>query len=330
MWTRNNDVSNWNMLKHFIYSSSSKSTTSSLCLLYYRYSSKLSSFFYILSFLVKATSIDQTFYSATYYLATVWLDSRHDLNIKLSICLPHDINFITHSSYSMNNETSIKKFVYLIIDDIERQNNIRESIESTRTYDHWIVRESIAHSIASIHSINRINENIWSLIARESQIFLLKKLVNQLSQNNLCHQIQFNLIQIQVNLVSLLQRRCQCDDLPTHIALSISELIYLMFLCQLVSLPQWHDQNRHLQWASRFSSSESATKTLSMQWFIYSHRSIYQWINLSHVYLQLVSLLQWHDQNQSLQWASWFSSSESATKTLSMQWFIYSHCLIYQ
>ncbi len=57
-----------------------------------------------------------------------------------------------------------------MIDDIKRQNNIRESIESMRTYDRWIARESIAHSVASIHSINRINENIWSLIARESQI----------------------------------------------------------------------------------------------------------------------------------------------------------------
>jgi len=80
MWTRNNDVSNWNMLKHFIYSSSSKSTTSLLCLLYYKYSSELSSFFCILSFLVIAISIYQTFYSATHYLAAVWLDSRHDLN----------------------------------------------------------------------------------------------------------------------------------------------------------------------------------------------------------------------------------------------------------
>ncbi len=82
MWTRNNDVSNWNMLKHFIYLSSSKSTTSLLCSLYYRYSSKLSSFFCILSFLVRAISIDQTFYSATHYLAAVWLNSRHDFNIK--------------------------------------------------------------------------------------------------------------------------------------------------------------------------------------------------------------------------------------------------------
>ncbi len=82
MWTRNNDVLNRNMVKHFIYSSFSKSTTSSLCSLYYRYSSELSSSFCILSFLVIAISIDQTFYSATHYLAAVWLDSRHDLNIK--------------------------------------------------------------------------------------------------------------------------------------------------------------------------------------------------------------------------------------------------------
>jgi len=75
------------MLKHFIYSSFSKSTTSLLCSLYYRYSSKLSSFFCILSFLVIAISIDQTFYSATHYLAAVWLDSRHDLNMSLLISI---------------------------------------------------------------------------------------------------------------------------------------------------------------------------------------------------------------------------------------------------
>ena len=165
MWTRNNDVSNQNMLKHFIYLSFSKLTTSLLCSFYYRYSSKLSSFFCILSFLVIAIFIDQTFYSATHHLATVWLDSRHDFNIKLRICLSHNIDFITHSSYLMNNEMSIKKFVYLMIDDIERQNNIRRLIESTRTYDRWIARESIAHSVALIHSINRINDKESSWIA---------------------------------------------------------------------------------------------------------------------------------------------------------------------
>jgi len=130
----------------------------------------------------------------------------------------------------------------------------------------------------------RINSFSWSKRVKIScSISLSKKLVNQSSQNNLCHQIRFDSIWIKINLVSLLQRRCQCNDLPTHIALFISESIYLMFLCQLVSLLQWHDQNQSLQWASRFSSSESATKTLSMQWFIYSHHFIYQWIDLSHV-----------------------------------------------
>ncbi len=62
---------------------------------------------------------------------------------------------------------SIKKFVYLMINDIERQNNIRESIELMKTYDHWIARESTAYSVASIHSINRIDDKESSWIAWE-------------------------------------------------------------------------------------------------------------------------------------------------------------------
>ncbi len=68
------------MLEHSIYPSPSKPATSPLCSAYYRYSSELSSSFCILSFLVRATSIDQTFYPATHYLAAVWLDSRHGPN----------------------------------------------------------------------------------------------------------------------------------------------------------------------------------------------------------------------------------------------------------
>jgi len=68
------------MLEHSIYPSPSKPATSPLCSPYYRYSSELSSSFCILSFLVRATSIDQTFYPATHYLAAVWLDSRHGPN----------------------------------------------------------------------------------------------------------------------------------------------------------------------------------------------------------------------------------------------------------
>ncbi len=52
--------------------------------------------------------------------------------------------------HSTDNETSIKKFVYLMIDDIERQNNIKKSIESMKTYNHMIARESIAQLIASV------------------------------------------------------------------------------------------------------------------------------------------------------------------------------------
>ena len=144
MWTRNSDVSNWNMLKHFIYLSSSKSATSLLYSLYYRYSSKLSSFFCILSFLVRAIFIDQTFYSATHYLAAMWLDSRHSFNIKLRIRLSHDIDFITHSSYLTNNETSIKKFV-LPDDWRNRKTEQHQRINRINDKTVWIARESIAH-----------------------------------------------------------------------------------------------------------------------------------------------------------------------------------------
>ncbi len=86
----------------------------------------------------------------------------------------------------MNNETSLKKFVYLMINDFKRQNNIRKSIKSTKTYDHWIARESITHSIALIHLINKINENIWSLIAKESSnsFFFQKFIVMSLYKSN--------------------------------------------------------------------------------------------------------------------------------------------------
>ncbi len=147
MWTRNKDVSNWNMLKHFIYSSSSKSTTSPLCSLYYRYSSKVSSFFCILSFLVIATSIDQTFYSATHYLAAVWLDSRHDLNKQLDlyqITAKIDTFYHLHLSISMKHLHSIfsLKLLRLYSEDfLSRQHS--ESLRSITIEDneHWEIND---------------------------------------------------------------------------------------------------------------------------------------------------------------------------------------------
>ena len=52
--------------------------------------------------------------------------------------------------HSADNKMSIKKFVYLMINNIERQNNIQKLIESMRTYNHVIAREFIAQSVASV------------------------------------------------------------------------------------------------------------------------------------------------------------------------------------
>jgi len=59
--------------------------------------------------------------------------------------------------------------------------------------------------------------------------------------------------------VSLLQWHCQCDDLSSH--RSTHQWTWSYIHVQLVSLLQWH--------------------LSSMRWSIYSHRSIYQWIDLS-------------------------------------------------
>jgi len=58
--------------------------------------------------------------------------------------------FILIQIHLTDNEINIKKFVYLMINDIERQNNIKKSIESMKTYDHVIAKESIAQSVASV------------------------------------------------------------------------------------------------------------------------------------------------------------------------------------
>ena len=118
-----------------------------------------------------------------------------------------------------------------------------------------------------------------------------------------------------VNLVSLLQRQ-------------VDENWSLQWASQLMSLLQWYNQNWSLQWASRSLHSESAIKTLSMQWSIYSHRLIYQWIWF-YIHVQIVSLLQWQVESWSLWWASWLVSLLQWHSS-SMQWSIYSHCSIYQ
>jgi len=131
------------MLKHFIYSSSSKSATSPLCSLYYRYSSEVSSSFCILSFLVIAISIDQTFYSATHYLAAVWLDSRHDLNTLSAFTL---LIVCLISSFEMRKSDDIVKSInesamsLMFIWESERKNFSRNiSIFSSNVVVIWSV-----------------------------------------------------------------------------------------------------------------------------------------------------------------------------------------------
>ncbi len=88
---------------------------------------------------------------------------------------------------------------------------------------------------------------------------------------------------VHMQLVSLLQRRLSSTWWSTYSHRSTHQWTWSNIHVQLVSLLQWHHSNRSLRWASRFSSSKSASMTSVNSW--------------------------------SLCWASWFSSSESASMT---------------
>ncbi len=97
-----------------------------------------------------------------------------------------------------------------MIDAIKKQNNIRESIKSTTRLFELLENLLLIKYAKFIQSIESTIKNLRWLL--ENQLILMKqmsennlfnlflfsswKLVNQTSQNNLCHQI---------NLVSLLQ-----------------------------------------------------------------------------------------------------------------------------
>ena len=97
-----------------------------------------------------------------------------------------------------------------MIDAIERQNNIKESIESTTRLFELLENLSLIKYVKFIQSIESMIKNLRWLL--ENQLILMKqmsennlfnfflslswKLMNQTSQNNLC---------CQINLVSLLQ-----------------------------------------------------------------------------------------------------------------------------
>ena len=163
MWTRNNNVSNQNMLKHFIYLSFSKSTTLSLCSLYYRYSSKVFSFFCILSFLVKAISIDQTFYSATHYLAAVWLDSRHDLNR----------NIVTARSFKKLNNKMLNSFQ--ITDSVDSFYKLKLS---ETMYIHDVFHSELLRSVINDSLSDQKNESSRSIMINDEDEWEIDDILN--------------------------------------------------------------------------------------------------------------------------------------------------------
>jgi len=175
--------------------------------------------------------------------------------------------------------------------------------------------------------------------------------VNQTSQNNLCRSIKLasllqrhdsnQSLQWVSQLVSLLQKHCQCDDLSTHIALSISESIYLVFLCQLVSLLQEQIMIDLVDWASHSkwvcyndNSLDSTTNHLlfvSSTTYLYSQNwwTIARWYILrtewNIYYISEITKI-WAEIHSSLNIWSWIKrvclndkNSESATKTWTKQ-----------
>ena len=107
----------------------------------------------------------------------------------------------------------------------------------------------------------------------------------------------------------------QCNDSSTLIALFTSEPVRLLVHVQLVSLLQWHDNvfnNKQIFELVSILKPQWVCFNDTLNAMIYSLSLLYLSVNLTRhwVYMQLVSLLQWH--------------------LSSMQWLSYSHCSINQ
>ncbi len=136
--------------------------------------------------------------------------------------------------------------------------------------------------------------------------------------------------------VSLLQRHSQCNDLLIFIILLTSESILLLVHVQLVSLLQWHLFS--MQWSTRshrstyqwidlstrsHATSESASMTSILNAMIYSLSSFYSPVNLvirSHATSEPATMTSSKSTSSMSK-----SISESASMTLSMRWSIRSH-----
>ncbi len=93
--------------------------------------------------------------------------SRHDLNITLRISFIIRYRYSLLVQYTRSGRSSLKKFIYLMINAIERQNNTRRFIKSTARLIELLDDLQLI-KYASFISINRISDKEPSLIARES------------------------------------------------------------------------------------------------------------------------------------------------------------------
>ncbi len=95
-----------------------------------------------------------------------------------------------------------------------------------------------------------------------------------------------------VLIVSLLQWHSSSMQWSTYSHRFTYQWTWFYVHMQIVSLLQWQVESWSFRWASRLVSLLQWHSSL-MQWFTHSHYSIYQWIDLPRVHVQLVSLLQW-------------------------------------
>ena len=144
----------------------------------------------------------------------------------------------------------------------------------------------------------------WKQSVQSLSLFVLKARESDESKQSVSSDQFSESVTNDVLVVSLLQWHSSSMSWHIYSHRFIYQWIDLSYVhVQLVSLLQWQVDSWSLWWASRLVSLLQWHSSL-MQWHIYSHRSIYQWIDLSHVHMQLVSLLQWQADSWSLRWAS--------------------------
>ena len=124
---------------------------------------------------------------------------RHDLNITLRISFIIRYKYSLLVQYTHSDRSSLKKFIYLMIDAIERQNKTRKFIKSTARLIE-LLNDLQLIKYTSFILINKISDKKSSLIARESN--QSRKSINfQIKQQKWFHLL---LLSITLRLISFL------------------------------------------------------------------------------------------------------------------------------